>query len=161
NCDNANRPLPYIDLVNELLEDEVLRSTGIEPVWAPHRRVRFDFDPLELDAAASDGALAAVTAKKKLVLTLNKGLPGYSFDADLDVSVMTRQKGHGERWHVFSKGWLVELRWLGKGKQMTVDYISRQTYGTEAELAATPGFRNARAISQLDGAKFPVTLPPA
>jgi hypothetical protein len=161
NCDNANRAVPSIDLVNELLEDEVLRSKGIEPVWAPHKRVRLDFGPADLDAAASESALVALGPKKKLVRVLNKALPGYRFDSDVDASVITRGKKHGERWHVFSQGWLIELSWPGKGQRIDVDYVSRQTYGTERELAANPAFRNPRATGQLDAAKFPLSLPPA
>ncbi len=161
NCDNTNRPLPYIDLVNELLEDEVLRSRGIEPVWAPHKRVRAEVVPDVLDAATSGIPREAYPARAKVIGALNKALPRYRFDSDTDISVIARGADGGERWHVSGQGFLVELIRTSNTKRVDVEYVSRQTWGTEKELAASPAFRNRRASDELDAAIFPVSLPPA
>ncbi len=161
NCDNANREVPYIDLVNELLEDEVLRGAGIIPVWAPHRRVTLNLAPKVLDDAASDDAVAARTARATLVTTLNQRLRGYDFDQNtIQVAIPSQPPPH--KWHVFDRGWLVELSsGKSKGKKVNVTWISRQTWGTQAELAANPAFRNPRATGILETGKHPLSLPPA
>ena len=161
NCDNTNRALPYIDLVNEVLEDEVLRRAGIDPVWSPYKPVMpFALGAAVLDDAASDRPVTAVPARKQLVRVLNKELPGYGFDADTQVSVVTRGQRAGTSWHVFGRGWLVELSQAKAPDRVSVNYVSRQTVGTDVELTANPAFRNARATHELEGAKFPLSLPP-
>jgi hypothetical protein len=192
NCDNANREVPYIDLVNELLEDEVLRKSGDEPIWSPYRDVTIGIEPSVLDGAAEGDAEVMLANKRSLAIALNSALllrprpahptrrqqRGYDFDADMDVWVVARGERSGERWHLFEHGWLVELsigtriqrptvsasrnaRASGKKiRVVQVDYISRQTYGTKAELAANPAFRNVRATDRLEEAKFPLSLPP-
>ena len=161
NCDNTNRPLPYIDLVNELLEDEVLRTSGADPVWWPYKRMRLQGHLRALlDDAASGSTAVAVAAREKLIQALRKELPAYDFDLDAEVSVITRQGTVGTRWHVFAGGWLVELSAASSDKLIEIEYISRQTFGTEAELAANPAFRSGRATRTLEAAHFPLTLPP-
>jgi hypothetical protein len=94
NCDNTNRALPYIDLVNELLEDEVLRKAGVDPVWPPYKRVKLaGLGAAVLDDAASDRPVTAIPARKRLVRMLNQELPRYGFDAHTAVWIRTR---HGE-----------------------------------------------------------------
>ena len=86
NCDNTNRALPYIDLVNELLEDEVLRQAGAKPVWSPHKKVKLvGLTSAVLDDAASNRAVSAIPAKKQLIEVLNKALRGYGFEAETEV----------------------------------------------------------------------------
>jgi Tc toxin complex TcA C-terminal TcB-binding domain/Neuraminidase-like domain/Salmonella virulence plasmid 28.1kDa A protein len=188
NCDNTNVELPYIDVVNELLEDEVLRQTGADPVWAPYQNVTIHLSPLALDIAAFREPPLGTQAKVVVATVLNASLPGYDFDADLQVSVRrwSADGVSGNRWFVFNKGWLVELSYdgtsqgsswdvgndtpisgtsvgpakRGGAQPVSVDYISRQTYGTSAELAANPLFRNARVTAFLETVEFPPSLPP-
>ena len=101
NCDNTNRALPYIDLVNELLEDEVLRKAGVDPVWVAVPRSEAAGVEADLSRWCRVGSsVAAVPARKVLVQALNQQLPGYGFDADTEVSVVTRDKQAGTGWHV-------------------------------------------------------------
>ena len=108
-------------------------------------------------------AAAAINAKRLLAKVLNDTLPNYGFDLDMEVSVLGQDKKSsvGNQWQIFDKGWLLELSQVENTKKIRVDYISRQTYGTEAELAANPAFRDLRASNILEGAKYPLSLPPA
>ena len=165
NCDNANREVPYIDLVNELLEDEVLRTSKVKPIWDPYRSVRSDIDPKLLDEAVSDDALKALRAKRLLLRQLSEALPlsHYGFDTGIDVSAVTQFKNKEKHCRLYQYGWLIELRQPVEDRKIQIDYVSRQTYGTQQELAANPSFRNAKAAELLDGVnvKYPLSLPPA
>jgi hypothetical protein len=192
NCYNTNVELPYIDVVNELLEDEVLRLNDVSPIWSPYRNVTLQFSPEYLDMAALRDPPLATEAKPAIAILLNAALPGYDFDSDLQVSVRRwREDGAGDRWFVFNMGWLVELAYNGPtvsdgsdnirearanlknfiqnragaagpvdSYQISVENISRQTYGTSEELRANPLFRNARVARILEGEDFPPGLPP-
>lgn len=191
NCDNTNVELPYIDIVNELLEDEVLRQRHErKPVWSPYRHVTLDLSPADLDKAALRNPPQATQAKRTIASALNAVLPEYDFDGDLQVSVRRwREDRSGDRWFIFNKGWLVELadaastvasdgtaftleagrnvtRFArkraagGDSYQISVEHISRQTYGTSAELEANPLFRNDDVAAILEGEEFPPSLPP-
>jgi hypothetical protein len=190
NCDNTSVELPYIDVVNELLEDEVLRQKKRETVWSPYHNVTLDVSPADLDKAALRNPPQATEAKRAIASALNAVLPGYDFDGDLQVSVRRwREDRSSDHWFVFNKGWLVELaddaspvvsdgtgytletgrnvnrlaRKRGAGGdsyQISVKYISRQTYGTSEELEANPLFRNAEVAEILEGAEFPPGMPP-
>ena len=188
NCDNTNVELPYIDVVNELLDDEVMRQRGFDSVWAPYRNVTINLSPLALDIAAFREPPLGPQAKVVVATVLNASLPGYDFDSDLQVSVRRWSPDgvSGDRWFVFNKGWLVELSYKGPSQgsswavghdtpinqksvgparsggaqPVSVDYISRQTYGTSAELKANPLFRNADVTTFLETVEFPPSLPP-
>jgi hypothetical protein len=185
NCDNTNVELPYIDIVNELLEDEVLRDNGVKPIWPPYHNATLVVSPAYLDIAALHEPPQSALAKLAIAASLNASLPGYAFDADLQVSIRRwREDGTGDRWFVFNKGWLVELSYDGrsvpiKGQNsaamltnlvrqrapvrsgsIDVDYVSRQTYGTSAELEANPLFHDAHVDEILEGEQFPPSLPP-
>jgi hypothetical protein len=238
NCDNANVELPYIDVVNELLEDEVLRQRGLPRVWAPYHDVTVTLSPAWLDLAALQDPQQTSLATNAIATALNAALdpspppshkppqplhppaptvPVYDFDADLQVSVKHfRDDGTGDSWFVFNKGWLVELSYDGPSMKpangsaqpanrsvlgdrsvlgnrslqlanrsvraanrksagrgnvtnpqaqggggrgrtyaLSVDYVSRQTYGTAEELEANPLFRSDRAAQILEGTAIP------
>lgn len=128
-CDNTNIPLPYIDVVCELLEDAVAPNPG----------------------ASFNGAVSTGAVSPALLATL-QGL-GFPFtehavvsDADLagnrvvrDERVVCKLSPDG------SGGWLI--------RQL------RQTYGTAEELAAAPYYRNDAAYTRLAAAKFAFSLP--
>lgn len=211
NCDNTNVELPYIDLVNELLEDEVLRQNGVSPIWSPYHNVTLNgsLAAILTIAARSDSSLSTL-AKRVIAFALNAVLPDYRFDADLQVSVKHRRDdGSSDRWFVFDKGRLLELAYEGPSvgangtsdlrqveellkkyaesflsnptvqqsdsvanltnlknwsdepsNSITIEYISRQTYGTSEELRANPLFRNERVSELLEAEEFPPSLPP-
>lgn len=136
-CENTKTPVPYVDLVNEILEDYI----------APPE----EFKPFTLDArletnlnkgAFSDGLRQAFRVNGKI--TLNK-----------QASIRVRKKG--QWWRVDDLPFSYTLR-KKKGK-IEVTTRGRQTNGTPEELGANPQYINTKAYDTLRTEVFPWQSP--
>ncbi|WP_338829107.1 neuraminidase-like domain-containing protein [Bradyrhizobium sp. 27S5] len=132
NCANAMTPVPYIDLVNELLEDFV----GRKPLWLPMKLEPGPIPDIVLNALRANGFLE-VTGKAKVTAD--------SLDNRLvrDERALILFKRDGEE--AGCPRWLV--------RQL------RQTYGTEKEIAAAPEYVNQEAVKMLKGSHLALALP--
>jgi hypothetical protein len=139
-CDNNIR-LPYVDLVNEILERAVARR------W---------FVPFELAGlAAADLATGVATDTLKAAF-LTGG--SWALGADAWVGAVVRTPaGDARAWHVLDAGRLFEVQQA----RATVAVVSLtfQTIGTEEELRAAPAHVVSLAHEILAGEVFPGRLP--
>ncbi|BAV06840.1 hypothetical protein SAMN05421788_102526 [Filimonas lacunae] len=131
-CENTNTPLPYIDLVNEILEDIV------SPLA-----------PITLNAAI-EADLAAGTIKT----SVRNELAQKQLSIDSDALVYAPDSRN--RWVIRDK-----QRSYQVFKQVTqlVLLPSKQTHLTAAELRANPEYTNSAAYDKLSKAVFPFGLP--
>lgn len=128
-CANAETPLPYIDLVCEILEEEVAPDAGV----------------------AHNGAIAQGLIPAALLATLQaEGWP-VTEDAivqapDINGDLILRDERLTAKIHnVGANSWQV--------------FRLRQTHGTAAELSAAPEYVNEDAYLALAAAKHAFTLP--
>ena len=129
NCDNTNTPVPYIDVVCELLEEAVAPDPG------------FVFN----------GLLASGTITPALVAALQaQGFPftaqAVIFEADLAGNRVVRDKE-------------VVCKLTPAGGGNWVIRRLRQTHGTPAERAAAPEYLNEAAYTTLATSEFAFRLP--
>jgi len=128
-CDNTNVPLPYIDLVCELLEEQVAPDPGIN----------------------FNGALVAGKASPALIAALQGaglGFTAASFLQGPDASgafVVRDAKATAKLVRTGVNQWKV--------RQL------RQTFRSSAELAAAPEYQNDAAYTALQGATYAFHLP--
>jgi hypothetical protein len=143
-CKNTNTPLPYIDLVNEVLENAV----------SPYP----NFGPFDLDSELED-YLNNRSLSERL---RNAFAPPLSAEAVITVG------GQGEAWTLREPWWTIDELGLtytirkeneGGSNKLTVVARSLQTKGSAAELAANPQYINAGAYEVLQSTVFPWTLP--
>ncbi|HWQ70174.1 MAG TPA: neuraminidase-like domain-containing protein [Patescibacteria group bacterium] len=130
-CENTNTPLPYVDLVNEVLENAV----------AP---VRFSLAlglAADLDAGTISPELTHAFAAEDLELSDH-------------ASVVVVESG--ARWHVVDKGWRFLIK-LEEG-ELRVS-APPQTTWTVQELSANPEHVNSKAYDKLRDAVYPLNLP--
>ncbi len=136
NCGNALTPLPYVDVVCEVLEAVVAAGGSDVPL-------------------TGFNAMPTVPATAKIDVTAalsNHGLnPGTDFSlSQIDPSDSNRWVVHGdEATFLLSKG-------------ATTDFsarILRNTKASAAELRAYPAYVDAAAYTTLRGARFPFNLP--
>lgn len=135
-CANTNTPMPYVDLVNEVLEDAVAPSPA--------------FAPLALDAAS----LALLDRRD--VAALKNAHPNTlvaNLAADAEIEVIRR----GEVWAIDDAAFTYSVR-AEKGIP-EVMMRGRQTKGTGPERAAQPQYVNQDAYIKLNQAVFPWLLP--
>lgn len=133
-CDNTNTPLPYIDLVNELLE---------EAVAPPAPFVPFALDAAHLPLLENRRTTAAL-----------RGV----FSPPLTASAVIDTEERGSRWIITEPAYRYVVKREDDGV-LRVLSRSRQTTGTAAELAANPQYVNAEAYGKLAKALYPWTLP--
>jgi hypothetical protein len=131
-CENTNTPLPYIDLVNEILEDVV----------AP--------PPVVVLAAAIqpklvEGPIAAEVLTELRAKNVTIAGDAYVYAADINGRWVIRDKTHS--YSVFRNGAALGLR------------ATRQTMGSAAEVRANPEHVNLAAYTKLGGEVFPFALP--
>jgi peptidoglycan hydrolase-like protein with peptidoglycan-binding domain len=132
-CENTNTVLPFVDLVNEILENAVAPPAEFEP---------FDLDPAleaDLDREAVSPELAA------------------AFDPRLVPGARVETLEGGERWRVWDEPFAYSV--VKAGDALNVTARSRQTTGTTDERRAAPQYRNQAAYEELKRAVFPPTLP--
>lgn len=143
-CENTNTTLPYVDLVNEILEDAVAPPT-------PAR-----FTPFVLNA--------------DLKTDLNQRTPSArlreAFTPALTADAVVTAGGYGGPWESAQEWWAIdEAAWTytvraEAGRGLLVTSRSRQTKGSAEERAASPQYINRRAYDEvLNRAVFPWSLP--
>jgi Tc toxin complex TcA C-terminal TcB-binding domain/Neuraminidase-like domain len=137
-CDNTNTPLPYVDLVNEVLEDAVAPPHQFEPFALPTGTRN------EMDSSA-------ISENLKREFT-NNHVP-------LSDSATTNVKRNGEWWTIDDLAFTYTVH-AQPGGALQVATRSRQTSGAARERAANQQYVNKDAYIKLrDHAVFPWTLP--
>jgi len=129
-CDNANVPLPYIDVVCELLEELVAPDPG------------FAFNGAVAPGLVPGPLLAALTAQ---------GLP---FTAE----AMVQEADAAGNLYVRDAKVVCKLTPSGAANTWTVRQL-RETFRSAAELAAAPEYVNDAAYQALQASKVAFTLP--
>jgi hypothetical protein len=129
-CDNTNTPLPYIDVVCELLEEAVAPDPGI------------GFNGPVATGAVSP-ALLAVLQSNDLPFTSRATV----YDADLSGNRVVRDRKV-----------VCKLSSAGGPTSWLIRRL-RQTYGRRAEVAAAPEYLNLAAYDTLSKSKFAFKLP--
>ncbi len=131
-CQNTNTPLPYIDLVNEILEDIV----ATPPV------------------PTIPGALAASLGAGPVAVSVRDAIRAVGLDVD-DTATAYDPDSRGE-WIVRDELRSYRLRSAGGVLQVR---LTRQTHLSAEELRATPEYINPAAYDRLEQAVFPLGLP--
>ncbi len=134
-CVNTNVPLPYVDIVNELLEDAVAQFTEFD--LAGGLAVDLDtrtFSPAVRAAFAAHGIALDVTRTRVVVVAASS------------------------RWFVSDHSVLYPVEKQANGS-LRVTSAAYQTDASAAALAANPQHQNDEAYEQLRGAIFPWSLP--
>ena len=133
-CENTDLPLPYLDLVCELLEEAVAPDAGL----AFGGPLSGGVDPVE---APSAGLLSLLQGQgwpfTDRSLVYEPDLAGARVVRDVGVVAKATPDGAG--------GWFVRRL--------------RQTTGTALELAAAPQYVNAAAYALLAGSRYAFALP--
>ncbi|HEX4817117.1 MAG TPA: neuraminidase-like domain-containing protein [Nonomuraea sp.] len=131
-CENTNTPVPYIDLVNEILEDEVEPPMAVE--------VPATVEPLLLEGPAAPEVVAALRGQD-----LEIADDAFVYDQDIRGEWVVRDRSHS--YHLWDADGTLFCR------------RARQTFGTAAEVRANPEYLNVEAYFKLAGEVFPFTLP--
>ncbi|RKG52238.1 hypothetical protein D7X30_34170 [Corallococcus sp. AB011P] len=134
-CDNTQLTLPYVDLVNELLENAV----SPPPTFTLAASLQADLDNRTLSAA-----VRAAFSQNGVQLGANH----------LVVVVQA-----ASRWFITDHAQLWPIRKDTATGLLQVGPVAYQCSGTSAELRATPQHRNEAAYDKLRAAVFPWTLP--
>ncbi len=128
-CDNAMTPLPYIDLVCEILEDQIAPDAGI------------DYAGPITEGAIPANLLTLVNAKN--IPFTNKAV---IFEPDVNGDYILRDdKAVCKIINVAGNDWKVKRL--------------RQTYASAAELAAAPEYINEAAYIELESSSYAFKLP--
>jgi hypothetical protein len=136
-CDNTDTKMPYVDLVNEILE------RAVAPRW---------FQPFQLTTATAADLAAGIATDALRAAFLANG--SWTLSANAQVDIVVRRPGGGVRtWHVLDAGRLFEVQ--QSGATLTVVTLTFQTVGTEEELRAAPAHVVSRAYDTLAGEVFP------
>lgn len=131
-CENTNTPMPYIDLVNEILEDVVSPLVLSE--------VSDTILPLLKEGPAAPEVVAALRASDFEIAD-----DAFVYDQDINGEWVVRDRSHS--YHLFDSDGTLFVR------------IARQTFGTAAEVRANPEYLNIEAYFMLAGEVFPFSLP--
>jgi hypothetical protein len=145
-CENANTPLPYIDLVCELLEEAI----------APDAGVQYTTGALTVGSTAANPAAGGISTSLFNALTV-AGIP---VTAKAQVFATETSPGVSAASQPF---YLRDTKAVCKitsnsGGGFTVKRL-RQTLSTAAELAAAPEYVNANAYNLLRNSSFAFKLP--
>ncbi|MCQ6557500.1 Tc toxin subunit A-related protein [Paenibacillus mendelii] len=132
-CENTNIALPYIDLVNELLEEAVAPLAAFVPFNLP------------------GGLVAALDAREITVPLRNAFVPPLTNAASIET------KEPGVRWTIAETAFRYQLKL--KDGVLRVMSRSRQTSGSAVELAANPQYVRAEAYKKLLSQVYPWSLP--
>ncbi|MFJ2256990.1 neuraminidase-like domain-containing protein [Streptomyces sp. NPDC087844] len=135
-CENTETPLPYVDLVNEILEDVV----------APPAPVLLD------------PALAAELAAGQISGELRAGLAARGITVAADARVQAPDSRG--RWTVRDSrhAYTISRHQVDGGDELRV-LVSRQTFASAPELRAGPEYTNQEAYRRLRQEVFPLHLP--
>ncbi|HYU31282.1 MAG TPA: peptidoglycan-binding protein, partial [Thermoanaerobaculia bacterium] len=139
-CQNTNTPLPYVDLVNEALENAVAPFSSFAPFALP-AGVEADLNSRSLSAALRN-----------------------AFNPALSTEAVVTVGGEGRPWDVAPDWWTIDepaftYTIRKEAGLLTVVARSLQTRGTAAERAANPQYVNAAAYDVLGQAVYPWSLP--
>jgi hypothetical protein len=129
-CENTNTPLPYVDLVLEVLEDAVAPPPGFSPFELDSNRIP------DLDQGRVSADLRA------------------GFGGNLSDRASIRVKRPGEWWAVDDQSFSYSVHKQASGLP-NVETRSRQT---QPEQAADPQYINPQAYATLKEALFPWSL---
>ncbi|MEJ7608183.1 MAG: Tc toxin subunit A, partial [Bryobacteraceae bacterium] len=132
-CENTNTVLPYIDLVNEILENAVAPPPP--------------FAPLTLAPALEDD-LGETIATPALIA---------AFNPPLQSGARVEKLEDGKRWRVWDEEFAYSI--VKENNALQIIARSRQTNGTNAERRAIPQYRNSAAYTELAQAVYPLSLP--
>jgi Tc toxin complex TcA C-terminal TcB-binding domain/Neuraminidase-like domain len=131
-CENTETPLPYVDLVNEILEDVVAPPVPI---------VLSDTIEADLVEGPMGAAVAAELAAKAVAIAPD----AHIFSPDSRGQWLIRDSQHAYK--VFKTGANLNLQ------------PTHQTFGSAAELLANPQYTNGAAYDRLSQEVFPLNLP--
>lgn len=134
-CENTNTTLPYVDLVNEILEESVSPLPTFTPFELPQALLG------ELEAGKPSDLRNAFTpplALDAVITTLTTGPEDPS-------------------WTVDDRAYTYNIRL--EAAKLQVLSRSRQTKGSPAERLATPQYRHDPAYTELGSAPYPWSLP--
>jgi hypothetical protein len=148
NCDNALVPLPYVDVVCEVLED-VVDATGENDLEL------LGFTTMPADSGV---ARAAVTAAFQAAFNdpSNNGKEKIELSSDFSLSQVNPSDPN--QWVVHGD----KVTYLLKKKAPSPNFfaeILRNTKASTAELRSYPQYVNPKAYDKLRQAKYPMTLP--
>jgi len=131
-CDNTNTLLPYIDLVNEILEDAIEPPTPI----TLHNAIEADLVAGKIKQTVLNELIA-----KNIPVSANATV----YDPDIRNQWFIIDQEHAYK--IFKTGSLLQL------------LPSRQTFLSAAELRANPAYINENTYEKLRSEVFPFTLP--
>ncbi len=143
-CENTNTQLPYVDLVNEILEFQVApRIFEILEAYSSNL-------PGELDADRISSSVRAAFVKE-----------GYALSDQASVRVDTDAANPASNgWIILDSGWAFILRPRGSDEGFRMLVIAcPQTSWTSDELRANPEHIHAQAYAVLQNAVYPWNLP--
>jgi len=132
-CDNTNTLLPYVDLINEVLEDAI--------------------SPFVPFALAAD--LVSELSTGPLSESLRASLIEHNIELTADATCVEVMKG--AKWFITDRAQLYSIE--NVAGQLEIISRSHQTAGTEQELGAYPQHINPGAYETLRRAVYPLTLP--
>ncbi|MEU6352030.1 neuraminidase-like domain-containing protein, partial [Streptomyces sp. NPDC047072] len=135
-CENTETPLPYVDLVNEILEDVVA-----PPV------------PVLLDPA-----LATELTAGQISAALRDGLAAQGITVEADARVQAPDSRGLWTVRDSAHAWTISPAPVEGGTELRV-LVSRQTFADAAELRANPEYTNQEAYRRLRQEVFPLHLP--
>ena len=131
-CENTNTPLPYIDLVNEILEDVVAPPTPVTLNGA-----------IEADLIAGPIKPSVLNDLKSKAVAIGADAQVYAPDIRGQWAIRDAQHAY----KVFKTGTTLRL------------LPTRQTFLSAAELRANPEYTNQDAYGKLKQEIFPLNLP--
>jgi hypothetical protein len=137
-CANTNTALPYVDVINEALE---------EYIAAPA-----EFSVFELTTVSAT-ELDQRKVSKALRGAFVKALGRCILCAGATIEVVKK----GEHWRLHDCAYSYDIR--RESGNPKVRTRGRQTRGTQQELAANPQYLNPKAYNKLRNGVFPLTLP--
>src|SRR5438876_3216671 len=130
-CANTETPLPYVDLVNELLEDYVSPRS---------------FSTLSVYKAELDNHKLEAALRQEFAI---RGMP-------LSAAALVAVVDPGKKWTVTDTGWNHSLQ--EEAGQLKIFPVP-QTGGTTADLSANPEHVNDEAYQKLSQGVYPWDLP--
>jgi Salmonella virulence plasmid 28.1kDa A protein len=147
NCDNALTPLPYVDVVCEVLED-VVDSAGENDLELT------GFASMPADPVAAK-AVVAQAFKDAFADPINIGKEKIGLGGDFSLSQVSLSDPN--RWVVHGD----DVTYLLKKKGLPNFFaeILRNTKASAEELRAYPQYVNPKAYTQLRQARYPLALP--
>ncbi|MBI3187421.1 MAG: hypothetical protein HYZ31_06120, partial [Gammaproteobacteria bacterium] len=134
-CENSHTPMPYVDLVNELLEANIATRNFVLD-WNQDIVTNLDLKTIDI-------SLLVALADQKYVLTDKASV---------------RIESSVSKWSILDKGWVFEIRNDGELEGLSVTTWP-QTSWSEKELKANPEHTHSAAYEKLRSAVYPWRQP--